>query len=304
MLSDKILRLVPAPELVDPEFLVTLISSEGVRRQIGNLLNGGSGQNNISQADIRDLLVPDVSLNEQRQIVAAHASIQQRMTTLGRGVVKMGNARRGLAESHVSGPLVSLVDVLAEKPKNGFSPAETHEWSGMLALGLGCLTREGFVPKQLKYVPDSPMARRFRLSDGDLLMSRANTRELVGLVGRYRDVGHPCIYPDLMMRLRPDPSRCIPEYLELVLSLSSVRRDIQAGARGTSESMVKISSAIVEALRVPIPSLSEQKRAVEAISSLDARIEKQRAVAAKLSVIQQGVAEDSLCGQAMARASV
>ena len=71
-------------------------------------------------------------------------------------------------------------------------------------------------------------------------MSRSNTREAVGFVGRYRDVGSPCTYPDLMMRLVPN-EKVLPEYLELALRGHHSRRQIQSAASGTSGSMVKQS---------------------------------------------------------------
>ncbi|MFE2498347.1 restriction endonuclease subunit S [Streptomyces scopuliridis] len=82
MLSDKILRLVPDETVADPEFLAVLLATKDVRRQIGNLLNGGTGQNNISQADVRALKIPQVPVHEQRRIVAAHAAFDRRMATL------------------------------------------------------------------------------------------------------------------------------------------------------------------------------------------------------------------------------
>ncbi|MEV5602473.1 hypothetical protein AB0L33_13635 [Streptomyces sp. NPDC052299] len=295
MLSDKTLRLVPKPS-TDPAFLVILLSSQGVRRQIQILLNGGTGQNNISQADVRTLQVPEVPMEVQRRIVAVHSAFERRIGVLERELGKLDLLRCGLRDSGVSGPLSRLGEVLAERPKNGYSPSEVDEWTGLLALGLGCLTAGGFVPKQLKRIPDSPMARKFTLVDGDLLMSRANTRDLVGLAGRYRDVGQSCIYPDLMMRLRPDERRCLPAYLEMALASSPVRAAIRSGARGTSESMVKISAGVVEALHIPLPSLEKQREVVEASALLDSRIVKQRAVIAKLRTVQQGVCEDLLAG--------
>lgn len=167
---------------------------------------------------------------------------------------------------------VRLGSVLELPPRNGYSPKDVPEWTGLKALGLGCLTPKGFAPSQLKNVPDSAMARRFTLVDGDLLMSRANTRELVGLVGRFRQFGTACIYPDLMMRLRPKAEQCLPGYLEIVLRSATVRRAVQAGARGTSESMVKISASLVEDLRIPLPPLPEQRDIIAAHEAFERRI--------------------------------
>jgi type I restriction enzyme S subunit len=303
MLSDKILRLVPDKDLAESAFLGILLRSMGVRQQIGNLLNGGTGQNNISQADVRTLRVPSIPLDEQRGIVDAHAVFERRIGVLKGVLDKLRAARTGLLDALVVGPRVALGKVLADRPKNGYSPSEVPEWTGLQALGLGCLTTQGFVPKQLKRVPNSPLGQRYLLQDGDLLMSRANTRELVGQAGRYRDVGYPCIYPDLMMRLHPDEAQCLTSYLELVLQSGPVRAAVQGAARGTSESMVKISAAIVEELRVPLPDVERQHEIVEAVASMDRRIQRQAAVVDKLRTVQQAVVEDLLTGRSKAYAA-
>ncbi|MEU9452582.1 hypothetical protein [Streptomyces sp. NPDC048277] len=179
-------------------------------------------------------------------------------------------------------PSARLGEILNFKPRNGYSPKEVSEWTGLLSLGLGCLTVAGFSPRQLKIVPNSSRGQQFLLGDGDLLISRANTRELVGLVGVYQDVGTPCIYPDLMMRLVPDESLCVPSYLELILKTPAIRKELQAGARGTSESMVKISSSLVQSLQVPLPNLDEQRRIVAAHAVVERRIAALERVRAKL----------------------
>ncbi|MGM7443835.1 hypothetical protein [Streptomyces tunisiensis] len=298
MLSDKTLRLVVDESAADPAFISLVLAQSSTRRQIWGAATGTSGSmKNISQAQIRQLHVPDVPLDEQRRIVAAHAVIEQRVSAQERVRAKLKTLRDSLTADLVVGPMEAVGEILASKPRNGFSPVEVSEWTGLLTLGLGCLTPDGFQPRQLKRISASNVASRFQLADGDLLMSRANTRDLVGLVGRYQDVGHPCIYPDLMMRLRPDSSRCIPHYLEIVLRSSSVRKAIQAGARGTSESMVKISAELVEALRIPVPSLEKQQQVVESVSALDRRILDCRAVINKLRSVQQGMVEEMLAGR-------
>lgn len=175
-----------------------------------------------------------------------------------------------------------LADFLVYSPRNGFSPNEAEDWTGVLALGLGCLTVNGFAPRQLKNVP----ARDVRyagawLSDGDLLMSRSNTLDMVGLVGRYRDVGTPCVYPDLMMRLTPN-SLVLPRFLEITLQSPVVRAQIKSHAQGTSASMAKISAATVQRLQVRIPALAGQQRIVEIFDAADATIDATRKVAEKL----------------------
>ncbi|MFE1843877.1 hypothetical protein [Streptomyces sp. NPDC059515] len=299
LLPDLVFRLVPNGDKVDPAFLGLALSTAGLRSQIEAAMRGTSGQYKISQADVRRLRVPLPDLDEQRRIVVAHAVVERRISALERVREKLKTLRDSLTADLVAGPMEKVGKILATKPKNGFSPVEVSEWTGLLTLGLGCLTPEGFQPRQLKRLPASDVASRFQLADGDLLMSRANTRDLVGLVGRYQDVGHPCIYPDLMMRLRPDSRRCIPHYLEIVLRSAPVRKAIQAGARGTSESMVKISADLVESLRVPVPSLEKQEQVVKSFSALDRKIRSCQSVIDKLRSVQQGVVEEMLTGRVL-----
>ncbi|MFS8096174.1 restriction endonuclease subunit S [Lentzea alba] len=189
-------------------------------------------------------------------------------------------------------------EVLVERPKNGYSPKPSDSFSGVYMLGLGCLTDEGFNPVQLKYAPSGdPFVERAILADGDLLISRANTRVLVGMVGRYFDIGHPCIYPDLMMRLQVD-SVVRPEFLELLLRSARCRRQIQALASGTSESMVKISSETVMGIKIAIPEIDEQDRIVDALTLVDESVRSMEFEVAKLRRIKAAMVDDLLTGSA------
>jgi type I restriction enzyme S subunit len=103
MLSDKILRLVPDARKVDKAFLPVLLRSDGVRNQIGNVLSGGTGQNNISQADVRRLRVPRIALSNQTQIVAALAAYQQRFATIGAQITKLRTVQQAVVEDLLTG---------------------------------------------------------------------------------------------------------------------------------------------------------------------------------------------------------
>ncbi|MGW6154147.1 hypothetical protein ACWFRM_13565 [Streptomyces sp. NPDC055144] len=303
VLSDLLYRLVPDEDRLAPGFLALLMNSDAARRQIRRMMRGSSGQFQLPQSTVMALVVRDVPMDEQHRIVAAHAAFERRISGLERVRGKLREAARAtLAASLLDSALgerVIVGDVLRRAPKNGYSPKPVPGWTGLQALGLGCLTVNGFAPVQLKNVPDTPLARSALLSDGDLLMSRANTRELVGLVGRYESIGRPCIYPDLMMRLRPDEDLCLSEFLEIVLRSDAARRALTAGARGTSESMVKISADLVQSLNIPLPCVDDQRRIVNAQAVFERRIGAITGQIDKLRTVQQAVVEDLLGGRAL-----
>ena len=190
--------------------------------------------------------------------------------------------------------VVKLESLLSGRPKNGYSPKEVNEWTGTLMLGLGCLTEEGFEPCQLKNAPSNDLKiRAALLSDGDFLLSRSNTRERVALAGIYRDVGVPCIYSDLMMRLSLNEKIC-SRFMELLLRHSPVRRQLTGNAQGTSGSMVKISSQTVMETVVLLPPRKEQDRIISVMDTLDQAIAHTSSLIAKLKQMKAGLLHDLL----------
>lgn len=253
----------------------------------------------------------DTAIYESEAIIAKLKYVKQGLLhdLLTRGVDANGELRPQQAEAvhfykpsptgwipndWISGTLNCWLD---SKPKNGYSPQEAGEWTGIQMLGLGCLTLQGFQPLQLKPAPrgDKRLSSAL-LFDGDLLMSRANTRDLVGMVGVYRDVGTPCTYPDLMMRLRPS-TETSAEFLQFVLQSSAVRRQVQAHAVGTSGSMVKISGKIVSNLVVAMPGKTEQNQILSLLAAGDARLNAELEKVAVLRELKAGLMDDLLTGR-------
>ncbi|MEG4965711.1 restriction endonuclease subunit S [Microcoleus sp. B6-A1] len=70
MLSDKLYRLVPG-ENIEPEFLVSALSSSGTQNYLSRRKTGlAESQTNISQDIVRTLLIPLPPLGEQEQITS------------------------------------------------------------------------------------------------------------------------------------------------------------------------------------------------------------------------------------------
>lgn len=100
-----------------------------------------------------------------------------------------------------------------------------------------------------------------------MLISRANTRELVGgaaLVDRD--------YPKLMLcdklyRLQIDNKQCAPEFLVCYLNADKARGRIELEASGASSSMLNIAQSTILDLKLPLASRREQDAIVGHIDS-------------------------------------
>lgn len=259
---------------------------------------------NLKIKDYLELPVRVPPLEEQRRIAEVLDTIDETIQASERVIAKLEANRSGLMHHSFGGrtwrsdlSTDSLGSLLLRSPKNGRSPVEAASWQGAYMLGLGCLSRTGFVPNQLKFAPPLDVSLTSALlNDGDLLMSRSNTRDRVGYVGTFRDVGSRCIYPDLMMRLVPRDD-VNSRYLELALQSAPGRRQIEATASGTSGSMVKITGSEVARLSVPIVPLPEQLDVSQRIDAQDSSIAREKEVLEKTRQTRAGLASDLLFGR-------
>ena len=299
--ADGHVTVLRAGPTLDPRWLNLLLQSHwGQQHLEARCFIGSTGQVELSRAELVRSWVPLPPLAEQRRIAEVLDALDEQIAAEQRQVTRLRTIARATLVSELTAgqhPQVTLGEHLVGAPRNGYSPKEVEHWTGLIALGLGCLTTSGFEPRQLKNVPRGVVGNvRALLSDGDVLVSRANTRELVGMVGIYRTVGIECIYPDLMMRLRPDPD-LLPEVLEQALRLPAVRRRIQALSQGTSESMVKITGEVVASLRIPLPALSDQERIVRLVRATEATVDQHMFELAKLHKLKSALMDDLLTGR-------
>ena len=101
------------------------------------------------------------------------------------------------------------------------------QWSlltptGHWVLALSAISQWGYRPAQFKPVPPSAKATAALIRKGDLVVSRSNTRELVGLPMIFPDDRRDVSYPDTMMRIPVDSqeisaevSRALPSHAEM-----------------------------------------------------------------------------------------
>ncbi|MFJ3692631.1 restriction endonuclease subunit S [Streptomyces sp. NPDC090052] len=289
---------------LDPRYL--LLALQHSRPQWSRHAASTRKDPNITKSDVLEFGVRVPPMRVQQRIVEVIDSVSELERGIEASIAKLRVMRSAVTDAMLAGIEwdCPLPDALAGPIRNGFSPVESVAWTGVQMLGLGCLTPSGFAPAQLKNAPPSVTAAHGAiLEDGDLLMSRANTRELVGLVGVYRDVGTPCIYPDLMMRMRPS-GRCSAPFLAAVLTSSRARRRIRSMSQGTSESMVKISAGAVREIRVPLPSLPVQEHVLAAIDSVTEQLNVEVGELAKFRNLKQGLVDQLLSGRVAASSAM
>ena len=143
----------------------------------------------------------------------------------------------------------------------GWSPNANNYPAAPAELGvlkLGAASKGKFYPEDNKALDEIPEGViPITPSCGDLLISRANTPDLVGDACVVNGDHPNRIIPDLLyrLRLRPDTNG---DYVCWFLLSRSGRAQIECDARGSSGSMVKLGQGHVRAWTIPFPPLPEQ----------------------------------------------
>jgi type I restriction enzyme S subunit len=164
----------------------------------------------------------------------------------------------------------TLTECLKAQPRNGWSPpAKNHSDSGTPVLTLSSVTGFVFKGSKVKYTSaDVDRGRHYWVKNGDLLITRSNTPELVGHVAIANGIEYPTIYPDLIMRMKPTPDHAITEYLYYYLRSPRMREVIKGRAQGANPTMKKINKTAVLTLPVTLPALETQKDIVRKLKNI------------------------------------
>jgi type I restriction enzyme S subunit len=120
---------------------------------------------------------------------------------------------------------------------------------------------------QNKKLPESlEPDRNLELQDGDILVSRANTRELLGLAALAEKPRPKLIVCDKLFRFRARREFFNSKFLVLSLRARPSRAQIESNTNGASSSMQNIGQGVLKNLWVSMPPVIEQDNIVAYIA--------------------------------------
>jgi type I restriction enzyme S subunit len=198
-------------------------------------------------------------------------------------------------------PLGDLLDGINAgwSPQCESRPAGPKEWG---VLKVSAVSWGEFRQEENKLLPSSLVPREeIEVRSGDILVSRANTPELVGRAVIVRATRSQLMLCDKIFRLRTDQTKVDSAYLNLVLGSPNSRAQIQDGASGSSRSMKNISQEKLRNVLVQRPALAEQRQIAVGIDALADRVVEEKAVLASLSALKSALMSVLLTGEVRVR---
>ena len=259
----------------------------------------GGAQPNISQAIIRDTLVPLPPLDEQRRIVGLldrAAEIRRRAHAArakARAIIPalFLDTFGDPATNPKGWPVATVGDVL-DSASYGTSQKASDAGGGLPVIRMGNVTMNGQLDTtDLKYMELTEAEReKAELLEGDLLFNRTNSKELVGKTGLW-DGRFDAVAASYFIRLRVNRERIVPAYLWAFFNTSHMKRVLFQTARGAI-GQANINAKELRAFPVATPSLPLQTAFAEQASRIDSLARHLDAAAAKAEAMAAGLSAE------------
>ncbi|MDP9224965.1 MAG: hypothetical protein M3P18_14195 [Actinomycetota bacterium] len=295
LVSDKFPTYALDEALVDPGFLAYYFRTADVAMQAERLSKGAAAISKLTlnPPQFWDLTIPLPSLPEQQGLAALLRATEHRIGEAVRLRAEAAAESDALVSSAIGEAMAAfeatgrLGEVLAAKPRNGWSAPCDNVDGGTAVLSLGAVTGFTYRPSEFKRTSEATLPdAHYWLQEGDLLMTRSNTERLVGHTAIYTGQPHPCIYPDLMMRIPVDGKRADTRFVYYWLRTPAVRAVIEAAGSGTSSTMKKITQGDVMGLPFPMGvDVAEQRSAVSQLDEIVRAVD-------ELRLAQRSTADD------------
>jgi type I restriction enzyme S subunit len=157
-------------------------------------------------------------------------------------------------------------------------------------LKVSAVTWGEFRPHENKAMPlDYNPGACPRPMDGDILISRANTRELVGAPVMVRGDHPNLLLSDKLLKLIPNKALVDSRYLVRALRAPAASAHFFKCAGGSSGSMTNITQGDIRSAPIPLPPLPEQRRIAAILDQAETLRTQRRAALAQLDSLTQSL---------------
>lgn len=280
--------LRPVADLLNNRFLWYWLKSDSAQDAMIRSMSG-SAIRRLTLTTIGRTVFPIAPLAEQRRIVAKldalTAGIARARVELDRVPALAKNLRTNILIECFRGLETTAVElgtrlVAIEAGKNLRCVERPPRQGEHGVVKVSAVTWGRFDISQAKTLPsDYTPLEKARIRQGDLLISRANTLELVGAAVLVEDEPQNLFLSDKILRLvaEEDDKRWMLWFLRSPIG----RRQIENAATGNQLSMRNISQEAIRRLRMPFPDVTTRQNRIRRLEAVFSRADRLEAEAAR-----------------------
>lgn len=233
----------------------------------------------VRKTRIAEIEIPLPSLEEQRRIATVLDKVSDLITKRRAQLDKLDLLVKsrfvemfGDPETNpMNWPIVEI-GAITKTIDSGWSGNGTQREKkvGEIAvLKVSAVTKGYFIPEESKVLDDQQNIKKYVFPQkGDLLFSRANTKEMVGATAIIREDYPELILPDKLWKIRfSDTTNVV--YMKYILSSKAIRNKFSDASTGTSGSMYNVSMEKFKAIQIPMPGTSIQHQFASFVESVE-----------------------------------
>ena len=267
-------------------------------------------KNSTERLKIVELLTQiDSNIEKTKSIIKKYKNIKQGLMQdlLTKGIDELGNIRSEGTHQFKDSPIgrvpitwdKCLISQYISFQKSGLSRKISHEDIGIPVLTSGNIDNNSNLDiKELKYWyesdPQGANVADYILDNGDILLCFINSIEQMGKLCIFDDIGRPCIYTTNLFRIKAS-ANTTPKFLYYLLLSHYVQNEIRVITK-PAINQASFTKQDFAKTKVPLISVEEQAKIVEALDSANARIETEITHLNKLTLLKQGLMQDLLTG--------
>lgn len=255
------------------------------------------------------LTTVDNAIEKTEALIEKYKNIKQGMMQdlLTKGIDEYGNIRSEGTHEFKDSPIGRipilwddcLISDYISFQKSGLSRKISHEDIGIPVLTSSNIDNNSKLDvKELKYWyesdPQGANIADYVLEKGDILLCFINSIEQMGKLCIFDDIGRPCIYTTNLFRIKAS-TNTTPKFLYYLLLSHYVQNEIRVITK-PAINQASFTKQDFAKTKVPLISVEEQAKIVEALDSANARIETEITHLNKLTLLKQGLMQDLLTG--------
>lgn len=286
----------PRARAVHPRYLFWSLASSAAAQQ-WRVLATGVTRVGLRHSDIGKLSIWVPDLQDQRFIAdfldCETAKIDALISKQDALVSRLREHRRSAIAQAVEAVLDPSSGArfkhFVTEMRQGWSPqCESVPADGVTEWGVlktGCVNGGVFRPEENKLLPaDIEPRPNTVVRRGEVVISRASTRDLVGSAGVVEADYPRLMLSDLTYGVTLSEQNASPAFVAAVLGTPRFRGYLESVAKGTSHSMQKLSQGDLLTLPMPLPEVALQAEAVRVLEPRTAKVNAMVDKAQQLSV--------------------
>ena len=147
---------------------------------------------------------------------------------------------------------------VAEGFNNGISETQIEQETDYPVSRIETISSGKINPTKIGYIGYSPKVSDYKMQRGDVLLSHINSLEMVGNCAVYGDEPANLLHGMNLLLLRPNKGRVCSTYFPFLIRSYYTNQKIKAISKHAIN-QVSVNSIILKGIKVPLPTLEEQK---------------------------------------------